>query len=261
MWGVLSAIVLGGYAVGYTVAVGRRGDPWLPNVRSVNRFVALLIVALGLLVHTPVLDPVGWSARNQVARLIDGRIPAGEFDYGYLNFKLGRQGREKLDALEELESHQDLEAIRNGVIAARGADNYWGWKEQQGPTLSPELFEVFPAGTKLPDGLLAVARGQIQRHIGSACRQAKTCSAFRADLDAQAPEEWILVVGRNFYNQPYVFSENGESFEFLGRLHREGEAPALQDFKDHLRASRVRSLAPRYRDLEIGETRYRLVPK
>lgn len=178
MWGVLFAIVLGGYAGGYALAALLRGEPWLRTVPAVNRVVALLIVSLGLLVHTPLLDPVGWSARNQLGRLLDGRTTAADFDYGYLRFELGRDGAAALATLDGLEHHPDIDAIREGVATARAAGTHWEWTKDRGPALSHELFTVLPAGTELPDAVLSAARRRDEN--GSAAPAREFSSAQRS---------------------------------------------------------------------------------
>lgn len=260
MWGVLFAIVLGGYAGGYALAALRRGEPWLRTVPAVNRVVALLIVSLGLLVHTPLLDPVGWSARNQLGRLLDGRTTAADFDYGYLRFELGRDGAAALATLDGLEHHPDIDAIREGVATARAAGTHWEWTKDRGPALSHELFTVLPAGTELPDAVLSAARRRDENWIGDACKGVLFCAAFQTDLDGHPPDEWVLAIGADRWNQRWVFREAGDGYEYAGRLVPVGLSSGATDLEQDLKAMRIQPIEALYRDLRIGDTRYHLVP-
>lgn len=261
MWGLLFAIVLSGYAGGYALAVVRRGEPWLHTMRGVNLFVALLIVALGLGVHTPVLDPIGWSVSSQIGRLMDGRTSAADFDYGYLRFQLGLEGAAGLEALEAVEDHSELAALRDGLARARAAESYWQWKEHRGPALSREMIEVLPPGGELPDGLLDAARREDHLWVGDSCQEARFCAAFSTDLDGREPAEWVLVVAYPTWSRLVVFAKDAEGFELLGRLRHDGPVPSSEGLERELQAMRVRPIEPLHRDLEIGERRYQFVPK
>lgn len=261
-WGVLFTVVLGAYAGGYALAVLRRGTPWLRAVRAVNLLVALLVVALGLLAHTPLLDPIARSARSQYARLAEGRTPAADFDYGYLEFELGQQGRAALAALEALDAHPEIETIRREIAMARASENYWQWKQQHGPSVGPEDFDVHPAGTPLPEGLIEAARrGGLFAGQG-ACEARGSCAVFPANLDGSPPDEWVIVVGRRGLSNLYAFSvgEDG-GFTSLGQLQSQSTGkPRPDELADLLASGGYRVVAPEFRDLEIGDTRYRLVP-
>lgn len=264
-WGVLFAIVLGAYAVGYGLAVLRRGEPWLSLLRHVNRFVALLVVALGLLTHTPLLDPIAWSARSQFARLAEGRVEARDFDYGYLRFKLGREGSARLTELEALEGHAEIETIRDRAGRARTAQSYWQWQREHAPGIGPELFEVLPAGGALPEGLLEALledASELRLVFGpGACGEGGPCLAFRIDLDGEDPEEWILVVSQHHWSRLFAMAVTADGFASLGELQHGAGHISGSDLAQQLRALDFATSPARYRDLRIGETRYGLVSR
>ena len=84
--------IASGYALGYVGALLWRGPTWLAGIRRVNVPLALGVALLGVLLHTPWLDPLRWSARSQYARLAAGDVDAAVFDYAFLRFKLGQVG-------------------------------------------------------------------------------------------------------------------------------------------------------------------------
>jgi len=260
-WIVLSAVVLGSYAFGYAFAVVRRGRPWLRAVRAVNLLVALLVVALGLLAHTPLLDPIGWSARSQIARLADGRVAAADFDYGFLHFQLGREGEAGLGELEALADHPEIATIRDGVAKARAAESYWAWQQRHGPAFGEDLFHVLPPGSELPEGLLDAARADSPIAVNGACADARYCAAFAVELDGRAPPEWVLAVIRYNWTQLYVLARRETGFEYLGQLEHGSRPPKPAEIEASLEALEYRAADPVVRDLLIGETRYRLVPR
>jgi hypothetical protein len=260
MWAVLLWLVLAAYALGYAVAVLRRGSPWLPLGRPVNRAVAWLVVGLGLLAHTPLLDPLGWSARSQYERLRDGRVAAGDFDYGYLRFQLGRAGTERFEELALLESHPEIETIRAGVAEARSVSGYWEWEQRHRPGADLAGLEVLAPGTAAPEGLLeAIRRNPDLR--GQKCTAEVTCTLFLAEISDGPPDEWILIVGPARWARLYVFGEDESGdFHYRGSLATSGNPAPSLDLPSAIRADGVRSVPSPYRDLLIEGVRYRLLP-
>lgn len=266
MWGVLVAVVLGGYAIGYGVAILRRQGSWLSGLRRVNLAIALVIVAIGLLAHTPVLDPVGWSVDSQIARLVDRRSPAAEFDYGYLRFMLGREGRAALDALEDLDSHPDIAAIREAVTRVHEAGSYWDWKTEHRFVFSREHFVTFPSSAELPVGVItAVNESRIS--AGQSCDQALLCGAFAAELDGHPPEEWILVFTQKRWTRMLVFeavddvSSADATYNYLGPLDQVGEQLPPEKLRELLEAGEFTAAEPIHQDVSIGRQRFRVVPR
>ncbi|HKJ24985.1 MAG TPA: DUF4153 domain-containing protein [Myxococcota bacterium] len=259
-WGVLATVVLGAYAFGYAAAVLRRGEPWLRMVRVVNLAVALLVAAIGLLAHTPVLDPIGWSARSQFARLAEGRVTAADFDYGYLRFQLGRAGEDRLEALAALDGHPEIDAIRAGVAEARAAHDYWSWQQRNELALAPAQFTVFPEGGALPPGLIAFARGSDAFRGGPGCDGDAACVAFAVELDGEAAEEWVLGITRWGHAELQAFAVTDAGFEALGTFVSNG-GPDAEGLSRSLESLDFGAIEPRHRDLRIGERRYRLVPR
>jgi Family of unknown function (DUF6624)/Domain of unknown function (DUF4153) len=94
---------------------------WMPPVAKLNTAMALVWILTLVLIHTPVLDPIALSARNQEARLISGRVDAKDFDFGFLKFKLGKPGQA---VLARLEAAGDPDILA-GIARANAAENYW----------------------------------------------------------------------------------------------------------------------------------------
>lgn len=260
VWAVLLWVVMAAYALGYAFAVLRRGSPWLPAGRSVNRLVAWLVVGLGLLAHTPVLDPIDWSARSQYSRLLGGGVPADRFDYGYLRFQLGRVGTERFERLEHLEAHPEIAAIRAGVARAREAANYWEWNEEAKSPQALRGIEVLSASARTPDGLLDAVRRTSELR-GQQCVAGQLCALFQAEISDGPPDEWILALGPPRWPSLYVFGRNEKvGFAYQGRLEAAPTVSLDLDLESAVREGRARSVASPYRDLLIGDVRFRIVP-
>ena len=87
------------------------------------------IILIGL--ATPIINPWAISAKSQERLLVEGRIKADDFDYGYLAFELGEAGQKALQRLEGLDEHPEAAAIKAGVDQARTASSYYEYRRNQ----------------------------------------------------------------------------------------------------------------------------------
>ena len=260
VWVGMAAVVLGGYALGYLIAVVRRGDPWLRAVRAVNLVVALIVVALGLLAHTPVLDPLAWSARSQFDRIASGRVPAAEFDYGTLYFKLGKVGYEKFEQLEALADHPEIATIREQAALARSFENYYAWQRARKVDAGIGRFELLAPGLAWPDGLREAVQQMAIETIGAPCSDVTDCSGRPVEIDGSPPEEWIVVLGQDAWGQASVFAlDAAGKWRRIGAL--ESGQPLLgPELVEALRAGDFEPVPPLHDDVSIGGRRYRIAP-
>lgn len=102
-WGALLAALALAYALGYALAVLRawRAAPkrWLPHLAGSNKALSWALVALAVLVNTPLLDPYRIVVNSQMQRLADGAVAADEADLEFLRFDNGRRGYRALQSL------------------------------------------------------------------------------------------------------------------------------------------------------------------
>lgn len=262
MWGALVGIVLLLYTLGYAAAVPSRAASWMPRVARVNIALALVVVTLALALHTPLLDPLAWSAQSQVRRLEHGRVGAADFDFAFLRFHLGRAGRDALVRLRDGAVGAEADRVRNGVDAALGAEKESKWRAGLSEQFQAERFERQPAGAPWPDGLLAA----IGRTTGSGyldrCGTLATCVVSDADLDLDGTPEAILVSSERPFRHGVVavFQQENGSWSLLGwmRPSQSGSLPDV-DLVTAARAGRIAVDAPKQQDLLIDGQRYRLL--
>ncbi len=115
------------------------GRKWMPLVAPLNTLMAGIWVVVLIGLATPLFNPWALSAQSQYQRLADERVTAGEFDFGYLRFELGKHGEQALDKMLALDAHPEAGAIRIGVERARAAKSYW---EYNNPNILNAIEEV-----------------------------------------------------------------------------------------------------------------------
>lgn len=259
---VLAGIVFSLYGLGYAAAVLRRGAVWIGLIRPINIGVALFVVVLAIAVHTPVLDPLGWSARNQYQRLIEGKADPKDFDYGALRFLMGRAGYAKLEALERAESLPNALLIRTHVVAAKAAESYYALRKARPPKqlTEPELLkgrlEVLPKGAEAPERLLQAV---VEKHSAGAdnCVRVGGCLLYAVNLDEDPENEYLLVPPLLSYDSITIFDQGTDGWDKIGSLVlRSGTWVKPAELIEKLRASEIELIAPIYRDIKIGDSVY-----
>ncbi|MGH0029407.1 MAG: hypothetical protein ACQGVC_06430, partial [Myxococcota bacterium] len=227
--------------------------------------------ALAFAVHTPLLDPLGWSLRNQLARLEAGRVDPVDFDYAHLRFHLGRRGAE---ALERLARGDLPEAARERIELARSIDSYWEWSGGGRGAEEALAIERLADGGPWPDGLRSAVRLAAAKHWElQRCREGAGddvhCLVRPLDLDGDGDAEEIVFVEQGHSLWAFVFERDAEGgFARAGRMavSQTGHVahPSPGPLVDAIRAGDLHPVPPPYPDLEIetpqGRHRLRLDP-
>ena len=261
-YGELLAAVGALCAVGYAVAVFRRRNGWMVTARGVNLWMAWIVVVLAFLIHTPVLDPLRWSARNQMGRLARGEVDAREFDYGFLRFRLGHAGYDRLAALETLSDHSEAQTIQDRIRLTRDAQSYRELQRQPTRVLTAADLEFLDPPETAPDDLLQFVATDLTRRQTDDCVENHDCVMFPVGLDTDAPDEYVLILSGDSLYDLLAYDRNAEgAWQRIGQLRpvgTDGTLPGRQELLDLLRTSSAEAVEVPYRDLKIGEIRLRL---
>jgi hypothetical protein len=195
---VAAACILAGlaYALGYAWAAitSLRGRDWMQPLERTNIGTGALIVALIVLLFSPVLDPARLSVMDQMARLERGAVSPEQFDYRFLRFESGKVGRA---ALERLAVSNDSDIATRAKKANAIADHYdleaimpRGPDAQPVPTAADIRIRANPAGETLPPSFTR----QYDRLISliRSCREGSECEARMLDLDGDGIQEVLV---------------------------------------------------------------------
>jgi len=127
-YAVVAIFVLGVYAVVYCYAVVRHKLAWGRAVPNYNPLLAAVVVAVAVLVQTPLLDPYRLSAAEQYQRLASGRADPAMFDYGFLKYRLGAPGRRALARIRTDAGTADRAVVDKQLVMLDAATDYFAWK-------------------------------------------------------------------------------------------------------------------------------------
>ncbi len=255
----------GAYALAYAFCVLWRRRHWASAVTRLNPPLAAAVVAIAVLVHLPGAEPFGWSARHQVARLLDGRAKASEFDFAYLRFKLGDAGKKAFEGLAGNPKITGDPAVQQDYDKVAGLKSYRRqYKQARKDKAELKGFADYlilqPAGATAPPKLVKSWLDN-ESHAFRSCKDAhdqgkRQCVLLRVDLDSDGRPDAVLV--KNYGSLSVrLQDQNGNWLRGPDLYVRGGKSkPKAAELLDLVRAGKYKVVPHRYSDVIIGETRF-----
>ena len=240
VWDVAVTAVIALYAIGYAHAALRRGR-WMRGLEGTNVAAAYAIVALLLLLLSPVLDPARLAVADQVHRLQTGRLPKAGLDWSYLRFRGARFGREAVALLAH---------APDAKVAAEAAL----WRDKTSPfAIRPQPHSAPRSGMVIGPGAPPPADFLRQRipdpNGGAECLVDDTqCRVLTRDLDQDGTPEVLILQA----NTTVVFARGPDGvWRKVGRYDQDECGAA----RDALARGDYRAVPPRLPDLEAAGQR------
>jgi hypothetical protein len=125
LWALVFVAFAAAYGIAYWVALARRRLGWAEPARLANLNLALGIMAVALILSTPLIGFGVISAHDQEARIASGRTPPEKADWRALAFDFGPAGRR---AVERLSRPNVAPAIRKSALAALAAKDRYSFE-------------------------------------------------------------------------------------------------------------------------------------
>lgn len=262
-WGVLLVVLAGLYAVGYASAVWSRRKDWLGRLGPINVALAALLLALAVLVNSPLLDARRIAASSQVARLLDGRQTAERFDYRYLRFKLGRPGEAALSTLASLQGHPQAALIRERASAALEQGD--PWMELPNVLTSdadvPRHLRVFPRAHAVdPAYLNMLYRSRDDHWLRPCFARGRHCLLLSIDLNRDRKNEYVLLQAQpGSHEGVLLYARGTKGWERVGVLQIDSPSKgSAAEQEKLLESGQFKAVLPPFQDLMVGDHAYRL---
>jgi hypothetical protein len=250
------------YSVGYLYAAIRSGFG-MRAVESTNLSAAFALIAVLLVISTPIADPVLISVKSQLARLEQGQVSPENFDYNFLRFQSGRYG---LTELRKLAAR--IEGPATPAIASRAKEALLLEKRPQypghrpPPSIETQLSSIsvfYPKGRTFPREFLEQdwSSAKASQHIAlPRCINGwLNCAAAFVDLNDDGKDELLLFESsRPGFAAAFNQSEDGH-WVFMGQLNNS----SCRGFNDFLAEGKIELLPPRLKEIWIGEQRVQVL--
>ena len=241
----LSALFSGGYAW----CVIRRRWAWPGQLGRVNRVMGWLVLALMVLVNSPLLDfrTIAWA--SQMQRVEAGELALRDFDFRYARRHLARPGHLGLQALKTEHEASDPELVR--IIKAT---------ERDGQTFEELWARLIyrPAPFTVPPGLREAAEATI---FGRLSHRYYNPTLIRLDLDEDGEFEYVLLSqhrNNDDWVEAQLFFREGEAWTNR-ELTKSRTTPQGVEFTASLREGEIELAEPEFKDLKLGELRFHQV--
>ncbi|BES83384.1 DUF4153 domain-containing protein [Pectobacterium araliae] len=232
------------YSLAMLWAVIRRSGIWLGHLRASNPLLAAVTCILMILLHTPLLSPEAFSARNQIQRLLSGKTPIDKFDLWALRDELGAAGQRQFTWLvEELKQDRILDAAGRQALRDR-------LEGRPAKVLPVQVEWVGP----FEDGVEDMLQGD---NFGNRCRE-MACLLFAIDLTGDGHNEVLIFsrVGWGGGGKILARDEKGQwqiAASLFSSFDKEQLIALIKD-------GNVEAVMPRFKTLRIGgedmEVRY-----
>jgi hypothetical protein len=233
------------YGVGYAWAAVSKG-PWLRRLEPTNVVAAHLVIAVLLVLFTPLGDPRRLSVDSQLRRLEAGLAPA-RFDYDFLRFDAGRYGREALRALT-LRAGAPLSVEIATLAREAEARSYRRGYGEPGIRTRARV-EVLGGGA-LPESFRIQAWTDQQDPMAFCGEERMKCEARLADLNGDGETEIIFIRQGSWT----AYSQSDGRWREVGSISRS----RCDGARDALAAGRFQIVPPRaaWSDIEIDGRRH-----
>jgi hypothetical protein len=249
-WAFVVWLVLSLFAVGYVTGIVRRHDAWTEELARVNTGMGLVILALMLLVNSPLLDFRKISIASQLQRVESGEITLAEFDFWYAHNELARPGYLALEAMKVQLGDSDaelLEKITNPApiaagITAMSADEMW------------KNMSYRPAGFEVPEGV----RQKIAMESYTLYHAAQPVM-IRTDLDADGEYEYALIqIQDGYIYHAGIYYQENRNWSSVQLAHRIGP-PTGSELVDAIRNGEITLRKPRFSTLVVGDVSFQVI--
>ena len=247
-WALVLCCLMAFFSAGYAVGIVRRRDDWPETLGRVNKVMGGAIVALTLLVNTPLLDFRSISLASQFARVERGEIEIYDFDFFYARQYLARPAWLRTQALlDEIgESDERLaELIREPQpqrVPITNTEELW-----ERLVYRPEPFDV-------PEDLRPFIESSYAAPYDNLVLVA-------VNLNQDQALEYVLI-GSTEFNVLRAEGFYRQDEEWLSLSVRRTVAESSGDeIEQSLRSGEIEAVPPEFQDLLIGDLELSFMPR
>jgi hypothetical protein len=249
-WGILIWLVLALFSLGYLWGIARYRDNWLQQLSRVNVTMGLVLLALMLLVNSPLLDFRKISVASQLQRLDSGQVKLEDFDLNYFRYHLARPGYLALQDIKEkhAESHPEL-VLR--------IDNLYRNYRDSKPEIDKEslLAAMTVISGEVPDELAEKILEDLKQNLW-ALQNIKKYYLLPMNVKGDGELEYLYVqeFSTSYGIRLYYLAEDKWEVQRYNNLYEKKKHP---EFLDALKRAEYELREPKWKDIEIGGYRLR----
>ncbi|WP_127023498.1 DUF4153 domain-containing protein [Rheinheimera mangrovi] len=257
-WGLVLWAILALFSVGYLWGILKKRDLWLPHLSWINVRMGLVLLAVMLLVNSPLIDFRKITVQSQLARLEDGKTLLADFDLHYFRHDLAKPG---YDALQQLKAQhgETNPALALRIDALYRKDMHNETTEQN----SKDQLQQLLVALKLPDHVilppaLKQALSDWQKDQRWQLSYISQYHLRPIDLNTDGVQDYVLLTYAHNSIDAVLFSLKGEKWQ------RSVVNPLFSDVKSdpqaepQLETLELKAVPPQWPLLQIGEQKFQV---
>jgi hypothetical protein len=244
-WALLLWLLLFLFALGYLWGIVRKRDQWIEKLSRVNISMGLIVLALMLLVNSPVLDFRKVSLASQMHRFESGVTSMVNLDINYIDRHLGRSGYLTLESLKTKYASSNPEFAKRIETALR---HYDPSQKRTKPTLQEytQLITKTPEDLQIPELLLSAIYAK-ETEYGLSLHE---LYMIQSDLNGDGIGEYVFVkTHENWWDADMWMLVNEK---WVSRNMHHSKLRDQQDLAHLLKEYGVEIIKPEWQRLKIG---------
>jgi len=257
-WGLVLWAILALFSVGYLWGILKKRDLWLQHLSWINVRMGLVLLAVMMLVNSPLIDFRKITVQSQLARLEDGKTLLADFDLHYFRHDLAKPG---YDALQQLKAQhgETNPALALRIDALYRKDMHNETTEQN----SKDQLQQLLVALKLPDHVilppaLKQALSDWQKDQRWQLSYISQYHLRPIDLNTDGVQDYVLLTYAHNSVDAVLFSLKGEKWQ------RSVVNPLFSDVKSdpqaepQLETLELKAVPPQWPLLQIGEQKFQV---
>ena len=246
-WAFTVFLILALFSGGYAWCIVRRRAGWPQHLGQVNTIMGWVVLAVMLLVNSPLLDFRSISLTSQLARVEAGEIELREFDFYFAKHQLARPGYLEMQSLIDRfeDSDPELAQIIREPFPRMAEETQFN--EMWGRMVNrPEPFAAPPG---LREAIRRSGPGRPESHDDFVL--------IRVDLDADGEPEYVLLALERDYDRVNAWRYSRASGAWNSQsLYLRYDFSEDVDLAETLRHGEIELVTPRFQQLKIGELQF-----
>jgi len=257
-WGLVLWAILALFSVGYLWGILKKRDLWLQHLSWINVRMGLVLLAVMMLVNSPLIDFRKITVQSQLARLEAGRTLLADFDLHYFRHDLAKPG---YDALQQLKAHygETNPALALRIDALYRKDMHNETTEQN----SKDQLQQLLVALKLPDDVIlppalkqALSAWQKDHHW-----QLSYISQYHLrpiDLNTDGVQDYVLLTYSHNSIEATLFSLEGEKWQRSVLSQLFSDVKSTPQAEPQLETLELTAIPPQWPLLQIGGKKFQV---
>ena len=268
VWAASFVVMMAIYSFGYAFAAIKSlkvTQGWMHLTKTINIFAAFVLVAMLVLINSPLLNPTRIAVHSQLARLLEGKVKASQFDFQYLRFKGGTYGNDALQAMLLDKGNPELKAYALAALDEANL-NYYSPPEKKINSVADleAQFTIYPQGQSLESSFYEVLLADKKAGtlfldcLSVVSQQSSGCRALVIDLNADNVPE--VVVFNPYGNR--VYAKEGSAWRYTAdmKISNYGEAKSKDELA-LLESGDYKAIKPKWNQFQFGKDTFSIEAK